>query len=126
MLEATVNIIEDAVPTKNVEFNAIMSTIRDFAKKIVELSPNIPTEANMMLKNIKNNGFMLNFIASNMNMGVAKKQEILETDDYMAKAHLVMNVMNGELQLLEIKDQIESKVRGDLEKQKKNTSSTNN
>ncbi len=119
MLEATVNIIEDAVPTKNVEFNAIMSTIRDFAKKIVELSPNIPTEANMMLKNIKNNGFMLNFIASNMNMGVAKKQEILETDDYMAKAHLVMNVMNGELQLLEIKDQIESKVRGDLEKQQK-------
>jgi ATP-dependent Lon protease len=119
MLEATVNIIEDVVPTKNMEFNAIMSSIRDFAKKIVELSPNIPTEANMMLKNIKNNGFMLNFIASNMNMGVAKKQEILETDDYMAKAHLVMNVMNGELQLLEIKDQIESKVRGDLEKQQK-------
>jgi ATP-dependent Lon protease len=119
MLEATINIIEDAVPTKNMEFNAIMSSIRDFARKIVELSPNIPTEANMMLKNIKNNGFLINFIASNMNIGVAKKQEILENNDYMAKAHLVMNVMNSELQLLEIKDQIESKVRGDLEKQQK-------
>jgi len=54
-----------------------------------------------------------------MNLGVAKKQEILETSDYMTKAHLVMNVMNGELQLLQIKDQIESKVRGDLEKQQK-------
>ena len=119
MLEATIHIIEDVVPLKNVEFNAIISSIRDYAKKIVELSPNIPSEANLMLKNIKNNGFLINFIASNMNLGVAKKQEILETDDYMAKAHLVMNVMNGELQLLEIKDQIESKVRGDLEKQQK-------
>ena len=119
MLEATIHIIEDVLPLKNVEFNAIISSIRDYAKKIVELSPNIPSEANLMLKNIKNNGFLINFIASNMNLGVAKKQEILETDDYMAKAHLVMNVMNGELQLLEIKDQIESKVRGDLEKQQK-------
>jgi len=119
MLEATINIIEENVPLKNIEFNAIMSTVRDFSKKIVELSPNIPSEANMMLQNIKNNGFLLNFIASNMNLGVAKKQEILETSDYMTKAHLVMNVMNGELQLLQIKDQIESKVRGDLEKQQK-------
>jgi len=119
MLEASVNIIEESVPLKNIEFNAIMSTVRDFSKKIVELSPNIPSEANMMLQNIKNNGFLLNFIASNMNLGVAKKQEILETSDYMTKAHLVMNVMNGELQLLQIKDQIESKVRGDLEKQQK-------
>lgn len=119
MLEATVNIIEESIPLKNIEFNAIMSTVRDFSKKIVELSPNIPSEANMMLQNIKNNGFLLNFIASNMNLGVAKKQEILETSDYMSKAHLVMNVMNGELQLLQIKDQIESKVRGDLEKQQK-------
>ena len=119
MLEATINIIEENVPLKNIEFNAIMSTVRDFSKKIVELSPNIPSEANMMLQNIKNNGFLENFIASNMNLGVAKKQEILETSDYMTKAHLVMNVMNGELQLLQIKDQIESKVRGDLEKQQK-------
>ncbi|MBK9737337.1 MAG: endopeptidase La [Saprospiraceae bacterium] len=119
MLEAEVNIIEDQIPVKNIEFNAIMSTVKDFSKKIVELSPQIPSEANMMLQNIKNNGFLLNFIASNMNLGVAKKQEILETSDYMAKAHLVMNVMNGELQLLQIKDQIESKVRGDLEKQQK-------
>ncbi|HMU03509.1 MAG TPA: endopeptidase La [Saprospiraceae bacterium] len=119
MLEATINIIEENVPLKNIEFNAIMSTVRDFSKKIAELSPNIPSEANMMLQNIKNNGFLENFIASNMNLGVAKKQEILETSDYMTKAHLVMNVMNGELQLLQIKDQIESKVRGDLEKQQK-------
>lgn len=119
MMESSIEMIEDVVPVKNVEFNAIMSSIRDYAKKIVELSPNIPTEANMMIKNIKNDGFLINFIASNINMGVNKKQEILQADDYMTKAHLVMNVMNNELQLLQIKDQIESKVRGDLEKQQK-------
>ena len=54
-----------------------------------------------------------------MNLGVNKKQEILEVDDYMQKASLVMAVMSNELQLLQIKDQIESKVRGDLEKQQK-------
>lgn len=119
MMESSIEMIEDVIPVKNVEFNAIMSSIRDYAKKIVELSPNIPTEANMMIKNIKNDGFLINFIASNINMGVNKKQEILQADDYMTKAHLVMNVMNNELQLLQIKDQIESKVRGDLEKQQK-------
>jgi ATP-dependent Lon protease len=119
MLEAQINIIHDEVPLKNLEFNAIISSIKDLAKRIIELSPNIPNEAQMMLQNIKNNGFLLNFIASNMNLGVTKKQEILETNDYMDKAHIIMNVMNNELQLLQIKDQIESKVRGDLEKQQK-------
>lgn len=119
MLEAEINIIQDKVPVKNLEFNAMISTIRDYAKQIIELSPNIPSEANLMLQNIKNDSFLLNFIASNMNLEVSKKQEILEANDYLVKATLVMTSMNNELQLLQIKDQIESKVRGDLEKQQK-------
>jgi len=119
MLEAEVHVLEDVLPVKNMEFNAMISSIRDYAKKIIELSPNIPSEANMMLTNIRNSGFLLNFISSNMNLGVLKKQEILAMDDYVEKASLVMSAMNQELQLLQIKDQIESKVRGDLEKQQK-------
>lgn len=119
MLEAEISIIEDLLPVKNMEFNAMISSIKDFSKKIIELSPNIPSEANVMLQNIKNNGFLLHFIASNMNLGVSKKQEILETNDYVVKARLVMSAMNDEMQLLEIKGEIESKVRGDLEKQQK-------
>ncbi len=119
MLEAEVNIIEDKLPTKDIEFNAIISSVRDYSKKIIELSPNIPSEANMMLQNIKNSGFLLNFIASNMNLDVSKKQEILGEHDFMVKATMVMSAMHSELQLLQIKDQIESKVRGDLEKQQK-------
>lgn len=119
MLEAEINLIEDIVPEKNMEFNALISTIRDYAKKIIELSPNIPSEATVMLQNIKNNGFLINFITSNMNLEVDKKQEILEAGDYIQKANLVMNAMHHELQLLQIKGQIEAKVRGDLEKQQK-------
>lgn len=119
MLEASIDIIQEDVPLKSIEFNATMSTVRDFAQKIVTLSPHIPSEASLMLQNIKNNSFLLNFIASNMNLDVIKKQEILEADDYMEKAQLVMSLMNSELQLLQIKDKIETKVRGDLEKQQK-------
>ncbi|MBK9255522.1 MAG: endopeptidase La [Saprospiraceae bacterium] len=119
ILEASVVLLEDKVPTGNMEFNAIISSVRDYSRKIIELSPHIPTEATMMLQNIKNNAFLLNFIASNMNIGVPKKQEILEINDYLQKANEIMALMNNELQLLELKDQIESKVRGDLEKQQK-------
>lgn len=119
MIAAEVNPIEDEIPENNMEFNAMISTIKDYAKKIIELSPNIPSEANLMLQNIKNNGFLINFITSNMNLEVEKKQEILEAGDFVFKAGLVMNAMNHELQLLQIKGQIEAKVRGDLEKQQK-------
>ncbi|MBK8517270.1 MAG: endopeptidase La [Saprospiraceae bacterium] len=119
MLEAEINILEDNIPLADLEFNAMISSVRDYAKKIIELSPNIPSEANMMLQNIRNNGFLLNFISSNMNLGVDKKQEILAVDDYTEKAELIMSAMNQELQLLQIKDKIETRVRGDLEKQQK-------
>ncbi|MBP6448207.1 MAG: endopeptidase La [Saprospiraceae bacterium] len=119
MLEAEVEVLDDHIPARNMEFNAMISSIRDYAKKIIELSPNIPTEATMMLNNIKNNGFLLNFISSNINLAVDKKQEILAIDDYVEKAGLIMAAMNNELQLLQIKDKIESRVRGDLEKQQK-------
>ena len=118
-LEAEVTPFDDEVPTKNIKFNAMISTIREFAQKIIDLSPNIPTEAKLMVKNIKNKGFLINFIASNLNLSVEKKQEILETDDYIVKAENIIKIMNHELQLLQLKDQIENKVRGDLEKQQK-------
>ena len=119
LLEVEIRLIEDKVPAKNIKFNASMAAIRDYSKKIIELSPQIPSEANFMLQNIKNNGFLLNFISSNMNISVEKKQELLEINDFQQKAELLMTLMNQELQLLQLKDQIESRVRGDLEKQQK-------
>lgn len=119
LIEASTRVLEDKIPMKNINFSATMATIRDYSKKIIELSPNIPSEANFMLQNIKNNGFLINFISSNMNINVDKKQELLQLNEFQEKADLLIGLMNNELQLLQLKDQIESKVRGDLEKQQK-------
>lgn len=119
MLEASVHVLEDHVPVDHVEFDAMASSIKDYAFKIIELSPNIPSDAKIMLENIKNKGFLINFIASNMNLDIDKKQEILSQNDYILKARMVLDAMNSELHLLQIKNQIETKVRGEMEKQQK-------
>jgi len=101
------------------EFSATVSSIRDLAKRIIELSPHIPTEAVMMLQNIKNDNFLLSFIASNLNISISEKQSILTIDNLAEKAEKILTQMDKELQLLELKDQIESKVRGGIDKQQK-------
>lgn len=101
------------------EFEAAISTIRDKAKKIIELSPHIPTEAVVMLNNINQDFFLLNFISSNLGVTMESKQNLLELDDLQEKAHRVLTLMDGELQLLELKGRIEAKVRSDIEKQQR-------
>jgi ATP-dependent Lon protease len=118
-LEAKVEQIHYQPVREELEFEASISTIRDLAKKIIDLSPQIPTEANVMLNNISNNVFLLNFISSNMNAEVGLKQEILEISDLTEKARRVLKQMNKDLQMLEIKDQIDHKVREDIEKQQR-------
>jgi ATP-dependent Lon protease len=101
------------------EFKAAISSIRDSAKHIIELSPQIPSEAAVMLGNINNDNFLLNFIASNLGIDLKEKQSILEENQLQTKASLILKHMDSELQLLELKDQIESKVRVDIEKQQR-------
>lgn len=101
------------------EFEATVSSVRDLAKRIIELSPHIPTEAVMMLQNIKNDNFLLSFIASNLNIEIPEKQVILEIDDLSTKAKSILLRMGNELQMLELKNKIESKVRGGIDKQQK-------
>lgn len=103
----------------DLEFEALISTITDTARRIIELSPNIPAEANLVLRNITNNLFLLNFIASNLSLKVAVKQEILEINPINQKARMILIQLENELQVLELKDQIENKVRGDIEKQQR-------
>ena len=104
---------------EDVEFKATVSSIKDIAKNIIELSPQIPGEAVMMLHNIKSDGFLLNFIASNLNIGMEEKQQILEISDIAQKAAAIHKQVDSELQMLELKDQIETKVRGDIERQQR-------
>ncbi|NRB47546.1 MAG: endopeptidase La [Saprospiraceae bacterium] len=106
-------------PKNTLEFEALIASVLDLAKQIIELSPNIPSEAMVMLKNISSHSFLLNFIASNLSAKVHIKQKILETSDLTEKANLLLMQLNDELQLLELKDQIENKVRVDIEKQQR-------
>lgn len=118
-MQGKVYILEHTAPKDQLEFEALISTILDLAKKIVELSPNIPSEAIAMLRSINEPDFLLNFIASNLAVKIEMKQFVLEIDDLREKAHFILREMNTQLQLLELKDQIEMKVRGDLEKQQR-------
>lgn len=118
-LEGKVQILVDIKAKESIEFEAVIASIKDKAKQIIELSPQIPSEAIVMLKNINKNTFLLNFISSNLGVKVATKQEILKLNSIEEKAKTVLEHIDGELQLLEIKDKIESKVRGDIEKQQR-------
>ena len=117
--EVMVNAVDEKAPEHNMEFEALISTITDKAKKIIELSPQLPSEAVVMLQNIKNQIHLLNFISSNLNVSSTVKQGLLEHNDMVQKARYILNHINADLQLLELKDQIESKVRGDIEKQQR-------
>lgn len=101
------------------EFKAAMQSVRDIAGRIIELSPNIPSEAVMMLQNMKDDNILLNFIASNLNVELTEKQNILSELNPMQKAETVLRMITHELQLLEIKDEIASKVKGDIDQQQK-------
>ena len=118
-LQGDTRTIDYIEPRDEREFEALIDTIRDKSSHIIDLSPNIPNEAQVMLKNITNNVFLLNFIASNMGLKPAIKQSILEINSLSLKAETILLHMDSELQLLELKGEIETKVRVELDKQQR-------
>lgn len=99
--------------------NALISSVKDLANQIVNLSPHIPTEASIALKNIESTSFLLNFISSNLNTDLASKQELLELSDTNERGNKVLEHMSKELNMLQLKNQIQTKVKGDLDKQQR-------
>ena len=104
---------------KDEEFGALVSSVKDLALRIIDESPNIPTEAAIAIKNIKNSSFVINFVSSNMNIGLTEKQSLLEEVDLKKRAILVLELLTKELQMLEMKNNIQSKVQTDLDKQQR-------
>jgi ATP-dependent Lon protease len=101
------------------EFKTFVAAIKEMSSQIIQLSPNIPSEAGIALKNIESTSFLINFISSNMNAEMADKQKMLETANLRKRAEMVMDLLTKELQMLELKNQIQSKVRTDLDKQQR-------
>lgn len=101
------------------EGKAIIDSVKELALKIIELSPNIPTEAGFAIKNIDSPNFLVNFIASNLNVDTSEKQKILNENSLLDRANLVLENLHREAQMLELKNKIQDKVKVDLDKQQR-------
>ena len=118
-IKAAIEPFKEIKATENKEFKAMVSSIKDMAMNIVQLSPHMPSEASIAIKNIESTSFLINFISSNMNAAMAVKQHMLEVPNLYERARMVLEHLTVDLQMLELKNQIQSKVRVDLDKQQR-------
>ncbi|MBX2930473.1 MAG: endopeptidase La [Chitinophagaceae bacterium] len=109
---------EDAAPETE-DFAALISSIKDLATQIIQLSPNLPTEAGIILKNIENPSFLINFVSSNQNTELFEKQALLEMNDITARAEKLIQLLQRELQFAELKNKVTSKTRTEIDKQQR-------
>ncbi|MEN8137962.1 MAG: endopeptidase La [Bacteroidota bacterium] len=101
------------------EFKAVVDSLKDLSVQIIKENPNIPTEATFAIKNIESIPFLINFISSNMNLDVHEKQDLLETNDLKERALKGLKHLTLELQKLELKNDIQSKVKTDIDQQQR-------
>jgi ATP-dependent Lon protease len=119
ILAKTKELLEDKTDIKDKEFDAIIDSIRDTSIKIVKDNPNLPTEASFAIKNIESKSFLVNFISSNMELNVTEKQDLLEINNLKERALKTLKKLDLELQRLEIKKDIQSKTRVDMDQQQR-------
>lgn len=105
--------------TKDKKFNALIASVKDLAIQIINLSPNLPSDSVFAIRNIESPVFLVNFISSNLNISVDEKQSLLSIDDLVERAGMVLGLLTRELQIIELKNQIQSKVKIDLDKQQR-------
>jgi len=118
--KASITAFDEIKPArKSKEFNALVDSLKDIALNIIRQSPNIPSESEFALKNIESPSFLINFISSNMDATVAEKQKMLEVADLKERAVMVLEHLTKNLQMLELKNQIQSKVKVDIDKQQR-------
>jgi ATP-dependent Lon protease len=119
-ITATIKEFEESRPDKkDTEFLAILDSVKELAIEIIKESPNIPSEATFAIKNIESQSFLINFVTSNMNLSVKEKQDLLAISNLKDRALETLRFMNIELQKLELKNDIQSKVRFDLDQQQR-------
>ncbi len=119
-ITATIKEVEETRPPKNdKEFGVVIESIKDLATRIIRENPNLPSEATFAIKNIESGAFLVNFVSSNMNALVKEKQEILETNDLKDRALCALKYLDLELQKLTLRNDIQSRVRFDIDKQQR-------
>jgi len=110
---------DQPVPQNDAEFIAIIASIKEVAIKIIKQSPNIPSEATFAINNIESPHFLVSFIASHINIPTADKQKLLEASDIKSRALSLLSLLNKELNLIELKNQIQNKTKSDIDKQQR-------
>ncbi|MBO9658133.1 MAG: LON peptidase substrate-binding domain-containing protein, partial [Chitinophagaceae bacterium] len=116
---AKINKLEEEESPKDGDFDAYVATIKDLATEIIQLSPNIPTEASIILKNIENPSFLIHFVSSNLNTDIKEKQKLLEINNLRERADILMQLLQKELQFAELKNKVTTKTRTELDKQQR-------
>ena len=111
-------LVEEELKNDN-DFDAMVASIKELAGQIIQLSPNLPSEASIILKNIENPSFLIHFVSSNLNSTIAEKQKLLEIHNIKARAEILMNLLQTELQYAELKNKVTNKTRAELDKQQK-------
>jgi len=116
---AKVNYLEDDYPKKDPKFDALISSIKDYGERIAQQSSNVPNEAGIVLRNIEQQSFLMHFIASNISSKLQEKQAMLEENDITLRAEKLMQLLQAELQLVELKNEITNKTRADIDRQQR-------
>lgn len=117
--KASIELLADDTIPESENFQAYISTIKDLAAQIIQLSPNLPTEASIILKNIENPSFLINFVSSNLNSELIDKQVLLEINDLDQRAEKLIFFLQRELQFAELKDKVANKTRTEIDKQQR-------
>jgi ATP-dependent Lon protease len=119
-MRAEVQAIAEEIPgDDDVGLSARVRSIKELAVQIVHMAPNLPSEAAYAIQNIESASFLIHFIASNLQIDVPKKQELLETGPILERAELVLKYLEQELQVLQISEEIRSKVKTDVDQQQR-------
>jgi ATP-dependent Lon protease len=117
--KAQVELLEEDEAPKNEDFSAYVANIKELAGQIIQLSPNIPSEASIILRNIENPSFLIHFISSNLNTELTEKQKLLELNNIETRADLLMKLLQRELQFAELKNKVTTKTKTELDKQQR-------
>jgi len=117
--KAKIRKLEEEESPKDEDFNAYVANIKDLAADIVQLSPNIPAEASIILRNIENPSFLIHFVSSNLNTDIKDKQRLLKLNHIRERADLLMKLLQKELQFAELKNKVTTKTKTEIDKQQR-------
>lgn len=117
--KATITSLAEEEPPKDPDFDAYVSNIKELAAEIINLSPNIPSEAAIILRNIESPTFLIHFVSGNLNTSLKEKQALLEINSIRERANLLMQLLQTEYQFAELKNKVTNKTKTELDKQQR-------